>query len=143
MGMRSSDTAQIFFDDVRVPQRNRIGEEGHGFTYQMVQFQEERLWAAAACLKAQECIIEETIEYTGKRKAFGQSHARQPGGAFRLAEMQTEVELLRALVYRAGEALVAGEDVTRLASMAKLKAGRARPRAHRRLPAISGAAWDS
>src|ERR1700675_2330207 len=47
MGMRSSDTAQIFFDDVRVPKRNRIGEEGKGFTYQMMQFQEERLWAAA------------------------------------------------------------------------------------------------
>jgi citronellyl-CoA dehydrogenase len=45
MGMRSSDTAQIFFDNVRVPKRNRIGEEGKGFTYQMVQFQEERLWA--------------------------------------------------------------------------------------------------
>ena len=44
----SSDTAQIFFDDVRVPQRNRIGEEGMGFTYQMLQFQEERLWAARA-----------------------------------------------------------------------------------------------
>src|SRR6202165_3165369 len=62
MGMRSSDTAQIFFDDVRVPKRNRIGEEGHGFTYQMVQFQEERLWGAAACLKAHETIINETIE---------------------------------------------------------------------------------
>ena len=47
MGMRSSDTAQIFFDEVRVPKRNRIGEEGKGFTYQMVQFQEERLWGAA------------------------------------------------------------------------------------------------
>lgn len=45
MGMRSSDTAQIFFDEVRVPKRNRIGEEGKGFTYQMIQFQEERLWA--------------------------------------------------------------------------------------------------
>ena len=54
MGMRSSDTAQIFFDNVRVPKRNRIGEEGKGFTYQMVQFQEERLWGAAACLKAHE-----------------------------------------------------------------------------------------
>ena len=48
IGMRSSDTAQIFFDDVRVPQRNRIGEEGMGFTYQMLQFQEERLWGAAS-----------------------------------------------------------------------------------------------
>ena len=47
LGMRSSDTALIFFDDVRVPQRYRIGEEGKGFIYQMLQFQEERLWAAA------------------------------------------------------------------------------------------------
>src|ERR1700727_2139606 len=124
MGMRSSDTAQIFFDNVRVPKRNRIGEEGHGFTYQMVQFQEERLWGAAACLKAHETIIAETIEYTRNRKAFGQSILDNQIVHFKLAEMQTEVELLRALIYRAGEALVGGEDVTRLATMAKLKAGR-------------------
>src|SRR5450755_1268112 len=124
MGMRSSDTAQIFFDDVRVPKRNRVGEEGHGFTYQMVQFQEERLWAAAACLKAHEFIINATIEYTGNRKAFGHSILDNQVVHFKLAEMQTEVELLRALIYRAAEALLAGEDVTRLATMAKLKAGR-------------------
>jgi len=116
--------AQIFFDDVRVPKRNRIGEEGHGFAYQMIQFQEERLWAAAACLKAHEFIIAETIEYTRNRKAFGQSILDNQVVHFKLAEMQTEVELLRALTYRAAEALVAGEDVTRLATMAKLKAGR-------------------
>ncbi len=124
MGMRSSDTAQIFFDDVRVPKRNRIGEEGKGFTYQMVQFQEERLWGAAACLKAHEYIIAETIEYTRNRKAFGKSILDNQVVHFKLAEMQTEVELLRALIYRAAEALIAGEDVTRLATMAKLKAGR-------------------
>jgi citronellyl-CoA dehydrogenase len=76
LGMRSSDTAQIFFDNVRVPKRNRIGEEGAGFTYQMIQFQEERLWAAARCLKAMEAIIEETIDYTRGRKAFGGHHPR-------------------------------------------------------------------
>src|SRR5690349_22953297 len=54
LGMRSSDTAQIFFEDVRVPQRFLIGKEGEGFTYQMLQFQEERLWGAAACLKSSE-----------------------------------------------------------------------------------------
>src|SRR5512138_2770740 len=124
MGMRSSDTAQIFFDNVRVPKRNRIGEEGHGFTYQMIQFQEERLWGAAACLKAHEFIINETIEYTRNRKAFGGSILDNQTVHFKLAEMQTEVELLSALIYRAAEALVAGEDVTRLATMAKLKAGR-------------------
>jgi citronellyl-CoA dehydrogenase len=124
MGMRSSDTAQIFFDEVRVPKRNRIGEEGQGFAYQMLQFQEERLWAAAACLKAHEFIIAETIEYTRNRKAFGQSILDNQVVHFKLAEMQTEVELLRALTYRAAEALIAGEDVTKLATMAKLKAGR-------------------
>ncbi|MBV9066921.1 MAG: acyl-CoA dehydrogenase family protein [Methylobacteriaceae bacterium] len=124
MGMRCSDTAQIFFDDVRVPKRNRIGEEGSGFTYQMIQFQEERLWAAAACLKAHESIIAETIEYTRGRKAFGRSILDNQVVHFRLAELQAEVELLRSLTYRAAEGLVAGEDVTRLATIAKLKAGR-------------------
>jgi citronellyl-CoA dehydrogenase len=124
MGMRSSDTAQIFFDNVRVPKRNRIGEEGSGFTYQMIQFQEERLWGAASCLKALESIIDETIDYTRNRKAFGGSILDNQVVHFRLAELQTEVELLRSLIYRAGEQLVAGEDVTKLASMAKLKGGR-------------------
>jgi citronellyl-CoA dehydrogenase len=124
LGMRSSDTAQIFFDEVRVPKRNRIGEEGQGFTYQMLQFQEERLWGAASCLKALETIIAETIDYTRSRKAFGHSILDNQVVHFRLAELQTEVELLRSLIYRAAEALVAGEDVTRLATMAKLKAGR-------------------
>jgi citronellyl-CoA dehydrogenase len=124
LGMHSSDTAQIFFDEVRVPKRNRIGEEGHGFTYQMLQFQEERLWAAASCLKAHELIIAETIAYTRQRKAFGQSILDNQVVHFRLAELRTEVELLRSLVYRAAEAMIAGEDVTELATMAKLKAGR-------------------
>src|ERR1700743_729343 len=124
MGMRCSDTAQIFFDNVRVPKRNRIGEEGHGFTYQMIQFQEERLWGAASCLKAMEAIIDDTIDYTRNRKAFGGTIPDNQGVHFKLAELQTEVELLRSLIYRAAEQLVAGEDVTKLASMAKLKAGR-------------------
>jgi citronellyl-CoA dehydrogenase len=124
LGMRSSDTAQIFFDNVRVPQRFLIGEEGKGFTYQMMQFQEERLWAAAANLKAMERMIAQTIDYTRTRKAFGKSILDNQVVHFRLAELATEIELLRALVYRACELYLAGTDVTRLASMAKLKAGR-------------------
>src|SRR5690349_15591552 len=124
LGMRASDTAQIFFDGVRVPQRFRIGEEGMGFVYQMEQFQEERLWAAAGGLVKMERIVDETIEYTRGRKAFGGTILNNQVVHFKLAELQTEVELLRSLIYRAGEQLVAGEDVTKLASMAKLKAGR-------------------
>jgi citronellyl-CoA dehydrogenase len=124
MGMHSSDTAQIFFDDVRVPQRNRIGEEGKGFSYQMQQFQEERLWAAASSLIANEKLIQATIDYTRDRKAFGKSILDNQVVHFRLAELAAEIEMLRALVYRACELYLAGQDVTRLASMAKLKSGR-------------------
>jgi citronellyl-CoA dehydrogenase len=124
LGMWASDTAQIFFDDVRVPQRHLIGEEGEGFRYQMVQFQEERLWSAASGLVAMERIIGDTIEYTRQRHVFGRPILDNQVVHFRLAELQTEVEALRALVYRATERHVAGEDVTRLASMAKLKGGR-------------------
>ncbi len=124
LGMRSSDTAQVFFDNVRVPQKHRIGEEGMGFQYQMMQFQEERLFAAAGNLKTMECCIDDTIEYARERHAFGQSILDNQVVHFRLAELQTEVEALRSLVYDAVEAYVAGEDVTMKASMAKLKVGR-------------------
>ncbi len=124
LGMDSSDTAQLFFDNVRVPQRNLIGEEGVGFTYQMLQFQEERLWAAASTLRPLDRLIDLTIAYTGERKAFGRSILDNQVVHFRLAELRTEVESLRALTYRAVEQYVAGQDVTKLASMAKLKCGR-------------------
>jgi citronellyl-CoA dehydrogenase len=127
LGMRSSDTAQIFFDDVRVPQRNRIGKEGEGFTYQMLQFQQERLFSAAAGLVAKEPLIRDTIAYAGQRTAFGRAILDNQVVHFRLAELQTEVELLRALTYRAAELMLRGDDATMLASMAKLKSGRLSP----------------
>lgn len=124
LGMRSSDTAQVFFDNVRVPQRYRIGVEGQGFRYQMEQFQEERIYAAASSLKMLEYVIQDTIEFTRQRKAFGRSILDNQVVHFRLAELQTELTLLRALVYEAVEGYINGEDVTLKASMAKLKAGR-------------------
>jgi citronellyl-CoA dehydrogenase len=124
IGMNSSDTGLIYFDEVRVPQRYRIGDEGQGFIYQMQQFQEERLWAAASCLQSLSNCIAWTIEWAQERKLFGATLADQQWVQFKLAEMKTEVESLRALTYRAGELYVQGQDVTELASMAKLKAGR-------------------
>lgn len=124
IGMNSSDTGLIYFDEVRVPQRNRIGEEGQGFVYQMQQFQEERLWAAASCLQSLTNCIQWTIEWAQERKLFGAALADQQWVQFKLAECKTEVEALRALTYRACELYVQGEDVLELASMAKLKAGR-------------------
>jgi citronellyl-CoA dehydrogenase len=124
IGMMSSDTGLIHFDDVRVPVWHRIGEEGHGFTYQMLQFQEERLWAAANAVEGLNDAIRRTIEYTSQRKAFGRAILDNQWVHFRLAELKTEVEALRALTYRATALYVSGQDVTELASMAKLKAGR-------------------
>lgn len=124
LGMRASDTAQIFFDDVRVPQKNRIGHEGLGFMYQMEQFQEERLYAAATNIRMLERCIEQTIVYTKERAAFGKPLIDNQVIRFKLAELQTEVTALRALVYTATAEYVAGEDVTTKASMAKLLAGR-------------------
>ncbi len=124
LGMRSSDTAEIVFDDVRVPQKNRIGEENLGFSYQMEQFQEERMWAVASSLVPLDRAIADTIAYTGQRVAFGRPLLDQQWIHFRLAELATEIEALRALLYRAVGLYAEGNDVTKLASMAKLKVGR-------------------
>ncbi len=124
IGMMASDTGLIHFDDVRVPQRNRIGEEGMGFTYQMMQFQEERLWAAANAIQGLTNCIEQTIAYTRERQAFGKSVLDNQVVHFTLAELKTEVESLRALTYLATQQYIEGKDVTEWASMAKLKAGR-------------------
>ena len=123
LGNWASDTAQIFFDDVRVPQINRIGEENMGFIYQMEQFQEERLAAAARRLGA-EHLITGVAEYLRQRIAFGKPLLENQYIQFKLAELQTELEALRALVYLATEKYIAGDSVLNLASMAKLKAGR-------------------
>jgi citronellyl-CoA dehydrogenase len=124
IGMNCSDTAQLFFDDVRVPRRNRIGDEGRGFTYQMEQFQIERLFAALTAGQSLLDVIGETVTYARERKAFGKSILDNQWVQFKLAEYKTEVEALRSLTWRAVALVVAGEDATELASMAKLKAGR-------------------
>ncbi|MFC6631914.1 acyl-CoA dehydrogenase family protein [Microbulbifer taiwanensis] len=124
LGMRSSETAPVFFDNVRVPQSHRIGDEGAGFLLQMLQFQEERLAGTALTIKGLENCVTSTIDYVRDRHAFDAPLLNNQTVHFALAEMQTEVECLRALTWQAVEAYVGGEDVTTLASMAKLKAGR-------------------
>ena len=124
IGMNSSDTAQLFFDNVRVPQKNLIGQEGMGFMFQMLQVQEERVFAAASSVRGLDKLIDLTIDYTRERKAFGKSILDNQVVHFRLAELRTEVEALRAMTYRAVDLYVGGKDVTKLASMAKLKCGR-------------------
>ncbi|MGR3562319.1 MAG: acyl-CoA dehydrogenase family protein [Heliomarina sp.] len=124
IGMRASDTAQLYFDDVRVPQSNRIGEENMGFIYQMEQFQIERLWGALNNAAMLQRAIDCTIAYTRERRAFGKPIIENQWVNFKLAEMQSEVEALNALNWRAVEMIVNGEDATKLATMPKLNAGR-------------------
>jgi len=124
IGMRCSDTSPVFFDDVRVPQRYKIGAEGTGFMLQMLQFQEERLWGAASGLVTLDRCVEQTIEYCKERKTFGQPLINNQAIHFRMAELQTEIESLRALTYRAADLMMNKQDVTKLASMCKLKGGR-------------------
>ena len=124
LGQRSSDTAIIFFDNVKVPVRNLIGDEGRGFVYQMQQFQEERLFLSASIIEAMERVFNDTVEYTGQRKIFGKGVIEHQYVNFTLAELKTELEAARALIHRATEEMLEGRDVTLMASMAKLKTTR-------------------
>ena len=96
MNLWSSDTAELFFDDVRVPAYNLIGEEGRGFIYQMEQFQEERMFAVARNLRVLDVIIEETSAYTESRKVFGKPVRDNQVVYHKLAELTSEVEAVRA-----------------------------------------------
>ncbi|HEV8194337.1 MAG TPA: acyl-CoA dehydrogenase family protein [Ktedonobacterales bacterium] len=124
LGNHSSDTAELVLDGVRVPKANTIGDEGMGFILQMQQFQRERLVGAILAYGQCEHMVRETIAYTSERRAFGQPLIANQVIHFRLAELLTEVELLRQLCYHCVRKYVAGYDITREASMAKLKAGR-------------------
>ncbi len=124
LGNHSSDTAELVLDQVRVPRANTIGPEGMGFILQMQQFQRERLVGAIMAYSSCERMVRMTIDYTRQRHAFGQPLINNQVIHFRLAELLTEIELLRQLCHYCAGKLIAGEDITREASMAKLKAGR-------------------
>lgn len=124
LGMWSSDTAQLHFDDVRVPQANLVGEEGRGFVYQMQQFQDERLWGAVHAAGAMRRALDITYDYLGERSTFGKPIIKNQYIAFRMAELEMEWEALYALSLRGYDEAIAGRDATRLATLAKLKAGR-------------------
>ncbi len=124
LGMHSSDTAILSFEDVCVPKTHRIGEEGMGFKLQMQQFQKERLIAAVMALAGAEKAIEITVKYCQTREAFGKPLIANQWIQFRISELLTEIEAERQLLYHCTRLIVAGIDATREVSMAKLKAGR-------------------
>ncbi len=124
LGMRSSDTAELSLVEVRVPVANTIGVEGRGFAQQMEQFQHERLIAAYQALGQLDTALERTIAYVNERRAFGATLGDQQHVAYLLAELGAERDALRHHCYAAADAIVAGRDATREATVAKLLAGR-------------------
>jgi citronellyl-CoA dehydrogenase len=124
LGNRSSDTAELSFVDVRVPVANTIGEVGRGFQQQMAQFQNERMIAAYTAVGAMDRALEQTADYLRQRQAFGTPLLDNQYIQFRLSELAAEVDLLKHYNYACAEAYLNGEDTTRFATIAKLKAGR-------------------
>lgn len=124
LGMHSSDTAQLFFDDVRVPVSNRIGEEGRGFIYQMEQFTDERLVVAARTTSQLQQCVDLTAEYTAQRSAFGKPLLDNQWIQFTLAEYQMEIEALKSMTYRAVEEVMNGGQARLLTAAVKLKTGK-------------------
>lgn len=124
LGNRSSDTAELVFDQVRVPVSNTIGEPGRGFQQQMAQFQDERLIGAFMSTASMRRALERTKEYLQQRDAFGKPLLANQYLQYRMAELYAEVDLLetycRTAAFRAAE----GTNVTKEATIAKLKCGR-------------------
>ncbi|MBB4822883.1 alkylation response protein AidB-like acyl-CoA dehydrogenase [Sporosarcina luteola] len=119
VGMHSQDTAELFFEDCRVPADNLIGEEGKGFTYLMEKLQQERLIVALAAQTASEDMLEMTLDYVKSRQAFGQSIGSFQNTQFKLAEIATKVELGKSFLESLIEDHMAGKDVVTKVSMAK------------------------
>jgi citronellyl-CoA dehydrogenase len=124
MGNRSSDTAELVLEDVRVPVSNTIGEIGRGFQQQMMQFQDERMIGAYMAVSGARRAIDRTIDYLRIREAFGKPLLANQHLQYRLAELVADTDVLIEYCHSAADRIVAGEDVTRMATIAKLKVGR-------------------
>ncbi|RLB38590.1 MAG: acyl-CoA dehydrogenase [Deltaproteobacteria bacterium] len=123
MGMRCSDTAELFFDDMRIPAENLIGEEGEGFIIQMKQFQHERFYALPGAYVSARDMIDMTVEYIRQRKVFGKPLIAKQVLRHRLAEWVTQLECLKQLTYHIVRMKMEGLDATREITMGKLFAG--------------------
>jgi citronellyl-CoA dehydrogenase len=124
LGMHASDTGLLSLTDVRVPVANTIGVEGMGFQQQMAQFVKERMWAVYSVPPALELALQRTADYLRQRIVFGKPLLKDHYISYKLAELAAETDLLKHYTYTTAEAYMRGEDTTRFATIAKLKAGR-------------------
>jgi len=120
VGMKAQDTSELFFNDVRVPRENLLGEEGQGFVYLMRELPQERLSIGIMAMAATRAVLEQTISYVKERQAFGRPIASFQNTQFKLAEMDTELTAAEVFTDRCLELLIAGQLDTVTASKAKL-----------------------
>ncbi|MEI4769051.1 acyl-CoA dehydrogenase family protein [Psychrobacillus sp. FJAT-51614] len=119
VGLHAQDTAELYFEDCRVPIGNLIGEEGRGFSYLMEKLQQERLVVAIAAQIASEDMLEMTLDYVKSRKAFGKPVSSFQNTQFKIAEMATKIEIGKSFLESLIEDHIAGKDVVTKVSMAK------------------------
>jgi alkylation response protein AidB-like acyl-CoA dehydrogenase len=119
LGLRAQDTSELFFDDVRLPASNLLGEEGRGFRYLMTELPQERLLVAISSIAMMEGALEETLAYARERKAFGQAIADFQTNRFALAEMTTELAVARVFIDRCIELHMRGALDVETAAMCK------------------------
>ena len=120
LGLKAQDTSELFFNDVRVPKENLLGEEGKGFVYLMEELSQERLSIALIGIAAAESILLQTIDYVKERKAFGKPIAAFQNTQFKLADMDTEVTSARVFIDRCLELHIEGKLDAVTAAKAKL-----------------------
>ncbi len=119
VGMKAQDTSELFFDNVEVPASNLLGNENEGFAYLMQELPWERLQIAIGAVENAQAAIDWTTDYVKERKVFGTTVSTFQNTRFKLAELQTEVQIARVFVDKCIELLMAGQLDTATASMAK------------------------
>lgn len=120
LGMKAQDTCELFFNDVRVPKENLLGEEGMGFIYLMEELPQERLSVALGAIANAEAVFEQTVEYVKERKAFGKPVSSFQNTQFKLAEMSTELTVARVFIDKCLELHIKRELDGPTAAQAKL-----------------------
>ncbi|PLR96949.1 acyl-CoA dehydrogenase family protein [Bacillus sp. T33-2] len=121
VGLHCQDTAELIFEDCRVPRENLLGEEGKGFLYLMEKLQQERLVVAIAAQVAAEVMLKLTMDYVKSREAFGKPVSKFQNTQFKIAEMATDIEMGRAFLDSLIDCHIAGQDIVTKVSMAKWK----------------------
>ncbi|MCF6095301.1 acyl-CoA dehydrogenase family protein [Microaerobacter geothermalis] len=119
IGLHSQDTAELIFEDCRVPVKNLLGEEGEGFFYLMEKLQQERLVVAISAQVAAEEMLKMTIDYVKSREAFGQPISKFQNTQFKIVEMATEIEVSRAFLDQLISDHMSGKEIVNKVSMAK------------------------